>query len=121
SLRWRKANRDAAAMPENLPRRSRRIRAAACGPPLLAGALPVTFRLVRIHFAHFFEQILRIWARNVRGTRSITVTRLRSPWHRFGGLLNTFWHWQNLRAKSRLRNRGSIHLAQCSALASLSR
>jgi hypothetical protein len=59
---------------------------------LLAGALPVTLGLIRIHLAHFFEQILRVRARNIGRARPTAVTLFRPPWHRFDRFLNPLWH-----------------------------
>src|SRR2546429_3397923 len=59
---------------------------------LLAGALPVTLGLIRIYLAHFFEQILRVRARNIGRARPTAVTLFRPPWHRFDRFLNPLWH-----------------------------
>jgi len=58
----------------------------------LAGALPVTLGLIRIYLAHFFEQILRVRARNIGRARPTAVTLFRPPWHRFDRFLNPLWH-----------------------------
>ncbi len=58
--------------------------------PSLARALAIAFGLIRIHFAHFLEQILRVGPGDIRRSRTAPVPLLWRPWNRidrsFGAL-----------------------------------
>jgi hypothetical protein len=67
-------------------------RALVC--PLLAGALPITLRLIRVYLTHFFEEILRVGARDIGRPRPTAVTLFRPPRRWFDRFLNAFGHRQ---------------------------
>src|SRR5260221_14686531 len=68
------------AAPQNPPGPARMPQPARySGSPSLAGALAVTFRLVRIHPAHALEQILRVGLGDVGRFRPAAVALLRAP------------------------------------------
>src|SRR5215813_10662586 len=78
--------------PDGEARMENRLQNRAPVCPLLAGALPVTLRLIRIYLTHFFEEILRVRTRDIGRARPIAATLLRPPRRRFDRLLNALWH-----------------------------
>src|SRR5206468_8311775 len=94
------ANFYGARSPENLhslPKSSDRAPEAAC--PLLAGALAVALRLVRVHLPHFFQEIFRVRPRDVWGTRTTFVPLFRTPRSGIGRLLHTLRHGKKFKEK----------------------
>ena len=87
-----------AAMLEN--RRSSRTRSGRTkrrGDPLLARALAIALRLIRIDLAHFLQEILGIRSRNIRCFRAaaaVVASLFRSPRHR--RFLHAIRHGKNL-------------------------
>src|SRR6185295_6268215 len=76
--------------------RTRSGRTQRRGDPLLARALAIALRLIRIDLAHFLQEILGIRSRNIRCFRAAAViaSLFRSPRH--SRFLHAIRHWKNL-------------------------